>query len=333
MNFLQRLENAAKTRDSLLCVGLDPVAEKIPVCLGGGIEAISTGLPGTGTGDLNNMDGPGALVGGGLDPLAFTNSSTHAGLWQSFVPGVSTCADVSLFLDPAAPVRDIGNGKDPDGSNSDLGGFGGPWSTLSDADGDGVYEDLDCDDGDPTSFPGATEVPYDGIDQDCSGADLTDVDGDGFDAAIVSGPDCDDGDASVNPAAVEVWYDGVDQDCDGASDYDQDGDGYDSDAHGGEDCDDLAASINPAVSDLFEDGVDNDCDGLDGEDAQGTTSTTGGGGTTGGGTTDGGGGTTGDVIPDTGGEPAKDGCDNSGGGAPLGAVLLATLLALPRRRR
>ena len=30
----------------------------------------------------------------------------------------------------------------------------------------------DCDDGEAAVYPGATEVAYDGVDQDCDGADL-----------------------------------------------------------------------------------------------------------------------------------------------------------------
>lgn len=36
----------------------------------------------------------------------------------------------------------------------------------------------DCDDADPGVFPGAVEVPADGVDQDCSGADLAELGGD-----------------------------------------------------------------------------------------------------------------------------------------------------------
>jgi Putative metal-binding motif/FG-GAP repeat/FG-GAP-like repeat len=42
-----------------------------------------------------------------------------------------------------------------------------------DADGDGVPADEDCDDTDATVYPGAIEVPDDGVDQDCDGADDT----------------------------------------------------------------------------------------------------------------------------------------------------------------
>jgi hypothetical protein len=41
-----------------------------------------------------------------------------------------------------------------------------------DADGDGHSSDVDCDDGDPSVYPGAPEVVNDGIDQDCDGSDL-----------------------------------------------------------------------------------------------------------------------------------------------------------------
>lgn len=89
-----------------------------------------------------------------------------------------------------------------------------------DQDGDG-YDNVDlggddCDDGDAGVHPGADDVAYDGIDQDCTGADLTDVDGDGHDSeAVAGGTDCDDGDASISPGATEEDCDGLDQDCDG----------------------------------------------------------------------------------------------------------------------
>ena len=44
---------------------------------------------------------------------------------------------------------------------------------VADADGDGYAADVDCNDGDPTIYPGAPEVKHDGIDQDCNGYDLT----------------------------------------------------------------------------------------------------------------------------------------------------------------
>jgi hypothetical protein len=42
-----------------------------------------------------------------------------------------------------------------------------------DADGDGFPAGRDCDDADPRSYPGAREVPADGVDQDCDGIDAS----------------------------------------------------------------------------------------------------------------------------------------------------------------
>jgi hypothetical protein len=82
-----------------------------------------------------------------------------------------------------------------------------------DADGDGVRRPADCDDTKPQIRPGVADAPDDGIDQDCSGADATnlDRDGDGF-----SRPqDCDDADGAIRPGAREAAGNGVDENCDG----------------------------------------------------------------------------------------------------------------------
>jgi len=137
--------------------------------------------------------------------------------------------------------------------------------------GEGTSSDPggDCDDTDRTVYPGAPEIPYDGIDQDCSGADLCDVDEDGYDATDGScrGADCDDNDVDINPGATETWYDGIDQDCDGWSDYDADRDGHDSVDYGGDDCDDTNPRVNPSAEEVWYDGIDQNCDGLSDYDA------------------------------------------------------------------
>jgi hypothetical protein len=93
-------------------------------------------------------------------------------------------------------------------------------SVDADVDGDGLVDEAlggtDCDDQDPAAGERAEEIPYDGLDQDCDGADLVDVDGDGATATAAGGGDCDDARADVAPGVTDVCGDGVDQGCSGA---------------------------------------------------------------------------------------------------------------------
>jgi hypothetical protein len=78
----------------------------------------------------------------------------------------------------------------------------------------------DCKDS--AVHPGAKEICGDGVDQDCSGADLAcscpDADGDTYADKRCGGTDCDDKAREIHPKAEEIPGDGVDQDCDGADD-------------------------------------------------------------------------------------------------------------------
>jgi hypothetical protein len=136
-----------------------------------------------------------------------------------------------------------------------------------DADGDGHYSQSqcdygdDCDDSDEATYPGADEVPYDTLDQDCDGEDLIDVDGDGFIAEEAGGNDCDDTNAEVNPAATEIPFDKLDNDCRDGDSADADGDGYNDADFGGDDCDDADPSVHPGAWNWWNDGVDMDCSG------------------------------------------------------------------------
>ncbi|MBK9370244.1 MAG: VCBS repeat-containing protein [Deltaproteobacteria bacterium] len=149
--------------------------------------------------------------------------------------------------------------KDADGD-----GFGDETdpgqARCDDSTGYPTDDNSDCDDADAAINPDATEILYDGVDQDCDGGDIADADGDGQISANAGGEDCDDTDADIYAGATEIWYDGVDQDCDESSDYDADGDGQDHDGYGGTDCDDTDDTVYLGAEELA-DGLDNDCDG------------------------------------------------------------------------
>ena len=127
-----------------------------------------------------------------------------------------------------------------------------------DTDLDGVLAcNGDCDDTQPTVYPGANEA-CDGLDSNCDGtipATEFDGDSDGWIGCL----DCDDTDVTVFPGATELC-DGLDNDCDG------NGDGADVDLDGFfacNDCDDNDPLSYPGATELC-DGFDNDCDGSPG---------------------------------------------------------------------
>lgn len=145
---------------------------------------------------------------------------------------------------------------------------GGESSYDSDSDGFDSIHDGDCNDLDASIHPGAQEVCADGVDQDCTGKDLIDCDGDGAERPA----DCDDANPAVLPGQPEIANDGIDQDCSGSDRNDLDGDGqaalYAVGA-GGTDCNDADASIYAGAPEIAYDGIDQDCNGRDLLDADG----------------------------------------------------------------
>jgi hypothetical protein len=81
-----------------------------------------------------------------------------------------------------------------------------------DADSDGVRRPADCDDTNPLIRPGLADAPDNAIDEDCSGADATDLDRDRDGSPRPQ--DCDDSNAAIRPGAREVIGNGSDENCD-----------------------------------------------------------------------------------------------------------------------
>ncbi len=191
------------------------------------------------------------------DPLT---TATACDTPSGYTADATDCDDTNSAINPAATEVCNGIDDDCDGmTDDDDPGITGTttWYLDYDADGYGstrlsadactqpsgyVASDTDCDDGDASSHPGATEI-CDGADNDCDGtADEDDAidastwyadgDGDAYGDAsttalactqptghVADATDCDDSDSSINPGATEIC-DGVDDDCDGSTDED-----------------------------------------------------------------------------------------------------------------
>ena len=148
---------------------------------------------------------------------------------DGFTPADGDCNDSNAAIHPDA-VEDcdsldndcdgeIDDGVEeklwyPDGDGDGY-GAGDPFLTCGQPAGT-IDNNTDCDDTDSAVNPGAEEVPYDEVDNDCDGSDADDLDGDGYASTAVGGSDCDDDDAAVYPGAEETWANGgTDNDCDG----------------------------------------------------------------------------------------------------------------------
>jgi len=251
-------------------------------------DTIHWDSPNTGA---NNESGFTALPGGGRNCIVYQNLHTSAIFWSS-TEYDDDYAWIRLLDYVHAEVNRVGYDKPcgfsircvREAIDSDEDGIPDDVDECTDVDDDGYGDPAypantcadDCDDTDETVYPGATEIWYDGIDQNCDELNDYDQDMDTYvdesypGEAGGSAPnigDCDDTDETIYPGATEIWYDGIDQDCDGLNDYDQDMDTYVDEPYPGEaggsapntgDCDDNDCTVYPSAPELC-DGQLNDC--------------------------------------------------------------------------
>jgi hypothetical protein len=143
----------------------------------------------------------------------------------------------------------------------------------------------DCNDTDASTYPGATEICGDGIDNDCDGTQdngccqykyYLDFDLDGYgdennsiistlpmapNGYVLIAMDCDDNNNTIHPMATEINGDGIDNDCWGgdnvaASSVDTDNDGITDDY----DCAPNDGNAYPGAIEVCGAGVDINCD-------------------------------------------------------------------------
>ncbi len=82
-----------------------------------------------------------------------------------------------------------------------------------DLDDDGVNNERDCDETNPSIRPGVPEVPNNDVDENCDGFKAYDRDGDGV-LAPPLGNDCRDDYPSIRPGAPEIRGNRIDENCD-----------------------------------------------------------------------------------------------------------------------
>jgi hypothetical protein len=236
--------------------------------------------------DLYYIDNDGDSFGDEQDAGAYYCSSPGSG----YVTNNWDCLDSEAAANPSEDevCDEIDNDCDGDVDTDDSNLVADLY--YPDGDGDGFGDDgsagtpfcnstlgysvnsLDCDDGDSAVNPNASEVWYDGVDQDCDGESDWDQDGDGY--AVLggddNGDDCDDTNSNIYPGAPVTLDDEVDDDCDGEFEWtDTDGDGIPDKDEGEEDTDgdgipdkEDTDSDNDGVPDSVEFGKDADGDGV-----------------------------------------------------------------------
>jgi hypothetical protein len=253
--------------------------------------------------DGDAFGNPGLTVSAGSAPAGYVSAS-------------GDCNDSNAAIHPGA--SEVCDGQDNDCDwvvdesgqtlfyrDADGDGYGNIYPTITACFAPDGYVSIpgDCNDSDNTIYPGAVEIPGDGIDQNCDSSTtcFVDADNDGYRTtstltsadcdclddgeAMPSDPagDCNDGNATIHPGISEIC-DGLDNDCDGAVDEsastnyyrDADGDGYGNvsesvfgcPAPAGYvsipgDCNDSDSTIYPGAAEIPGDEIDQNCEGTE----------------------------------------------------------------------
>ena len=193
---------------------------------------------------------------------------------DSYVELGTDCADSDATINPDAIEQCDGVDNNCDGeTDEDSAADAITWYADSDSDtyGDPVTPDVecyqptgyvednsDCNDDNAATYPGATEIWYDGEDGDCDALSDFDADYDGYDSDEYGGEDCDDDDGWLHPDTE--WFIDLDGDGYGAADLStvecDPGDGWSLE---NTDCDDDDGEIHPDAVEVCDE-IDNDCD-------------------------------------------------------------------------
>jgi hypothetical protein len=223
------LDGGAETDDINGGTGFDTVDFSGPGTAG--VVVVLDDLPGDGQpGELDNIHSDVEDIFGTPDPDRLTggpgNNILGGGSGDDEIDGAGGADridgddgnDTITSRDGLAELIDCGDGVDTviadsvdvtDGCENEM----RSPEQQTDLDGDGAARPLDCNDGNAGIRPGAADVPDDGVDQNCDGADATDLDRDrdGFPRPL----DCDDANARAHPGARERRGNRVDEDCNG----------------------------------------------------------------------------------------------------------------------
>ena len=205
----------------------------------------------------------GSNLNGQRDVTTWSNIQSLAPGWTHTVGLTKSSAVIAVGANNAGQIETapFNPGVTTYYLDSDGDGYGNPEEPLEDyTQPDGyVANSGDCDDSDNSIHPGAEDISWDGIDQNCDGEDNQslylfwydgDLDGYGdsqyvYESKTKTAPfyyvsvtdgeareDCNDNDENIHPGAEEIRGDGIDQNCDGVDpgvlttyyeDFDQDG--------------------------------------------------------------------------------------------------------------